>query len=107
MLRLPRLTLLKLQVMPLGARAPHSRFSSPPGDSTLMTSAPWSARSCAQYGPARTRLRSSTRNPCNGRPLSMTTLGRGAGLAELPHHARDDLARPQLHRGERLLVVHV
>src|SRR5688500_18806723 len=43
------------------------RVSSPlPGSSTLMTSAPMSPSSIAQYGPARTRVRSSTRIPFNG-----------------------------------------
>src|SRR5690606_16591109 len=39
---------------------PHLRVSSPVGDSTFMTSAPMSARSWVQYGPARTLLRSRT-----------------------------------------------
>src|SRR5713101_6855134 len=43
------------------------RVSSPsPGRSILMTRAPMSASSRVQYGPARTRVRSSTRNPARG-----------------------------------------
>src|SRR5687767_4988419 len=43
------------------------RVSSPlPGSSTLMTSAPMSPSSMAQYGPASTRVRSRTRTPFNG-----------------------------------------
>ena len=47
-------------------RAPCSRASSPPGRSTLMTSAPMSPRSCAHIGPAMNRLRSRTRIPSRG-----------------------------------------
>src|SRR5687768_1157698 len=43
------------------------RVSSPlPGSSTLMTSAPMSPSSMAQYGPASTRVRSRTRTSFNG-----------------------------------------
>src|SRR5690242_4790989 len=43
------------------------RVSSPlPGSSILMTSAPMSPSSMAQYGPASTRVRSSTRMPFSG-----------------------------------------
>src|SRR4051794_10318819 len=41
----------------------HLRFSSPATSSTLMTSAPKSASSWPQDGPASTRLRSRTRMP--------------------------------------------
>ena len=40
--------------------------SSPPGRSTLTTSAPMSPRSCAHIGPAMNRLRSRTRIPSRG-----------------------------------------
>src|SRR5581483_11238785 len=47
---------------------PQPRVSSPvSGGSTLITSAPRSARSMVQYGPARTREKSSTRRPLSGR----------------------------------------
>src|SRR6185437_543884 len=44
----------------------HERVSSPPGDSTLITFAPRSASSIAQYGPARTREKSATSSPESG-----------------------------------------
>src|SRR5262245_41440676 len=59
--RLPRLIAAKVALIPLPRQA---RRSSPrPGRSTLMTSAPRSAIRVAQYGPAMTRERSSTRMP--------------------------------------------
>src|SRR5712692_5716936 len=46
---------------------PKARESSPlPGRSTLMTSAPRSARDCAAHGPASTRDRSMTLMPASG-----------------------------------------
>src|SRR5262245_2006445 len=49
------------------------RVSSPlPGSSTLITSAPMSPSIIAQKGPARTRVRSSTRTPASG-PLGFAT----------------------------------
>ena len=39
------------------------RVVSPSGPSTLITSAPWSARICVQNGPISTAVRSSTRSP--------------------------------------------
>src|SRR5262245_10376712 len=49
------------------------RVSSPfPGSSTLITSAPMSPSIMAQNGPARTRVRSSTRMPVSG-PLGFAT----------------------------------
>ena len=43
-------------------RAPAARLVAR-GGSTLITSAPWSARICVQYGPPSTRVRSITRRP--------------------------------------------
>src|SRR5579871_6135330 len=43
---------------------PRPRKASPRGCSTLMTSAPWSARSVAASGPANREAASSTRKPC-------------------------------------------
>ena len=60
--RLPRFTDMKFAPRP-STTGSHLRFSSPPRSSTLITSAPRSAKSCPQDGPARTRLRSSTRMP--------------------------------------------
>src|SRR5215831_19094008 len=49
---------------------PQLRVSSPdPGRSTLITSAPRSARFCAAQGPASTRVRSSTRMCERGRAM--------------------------------------
>ena len=45
---------------------PMRRLRSPPGGSTLMTSAPWSASSAVHIGPDSTADRSSTRMPCSG-----------------------------------------
>src|SRR6266404_3688462 len=59
--RLPRLIAANAALIPLPRQA---RRSSPrPGRSTFTTSAPRSAMSVAQYGPAITRERSSTRMP--------------------------------------------
>ncbi len=53
---------------PWNQRGPKLRVSSPvPGRSTLMTSAPRSARSCVAQGPASTRLVSTTRMPLKAR----------------------------------------
>ena len=45
---------------------PQPRVESPSGGSTLTTSAPRSARSIVQYGPARTVEQSTTRRPASG-----------------------------------------
>ena len=42
------------------------RVSSPPGPSTLTTSAPMSASSIVAYGPARIREKSATSSPASG-----------------------------------------
>src|SRR5690349_11137230 len=66
MLRLLRLTDMKYVDSP-PANGGQPRVSSPlPGSSTLITSAPMSPSSMAQYGPAKTRVRSSTRMPFSG-----------------------------------------
>ena len=66
MLRLPRLTALKL-----GLSVPDApgicRVESPAGGSTLMTVAPRSASIIAQNGPAITCVTSSTRRPSRAR----------------------------------------
>ena len=51
------------RVLPRRNGGPQSRTSSPAGGSTLITSAPWSARICVQKGPPSTRVRSITRRP--------------------------------------------
>src|SRR5262249_34138334 len=62
------------------------RGSSPwPGSSILMTSAPMSPSSIAQYGPARTRVRSRTRIPFSG----WSARGTGSSF----HHALGEAAR--------------
>src|SRR3990170_2148962 len=63
---LPRLTAMKYVASP-PAKGGQPRVSSPlPGSSTLMTSAPMSASSMEQKGPASTRVRSTTRIPASG-----------------------------------------
>src|SRR5207253_4205723 len=70
-LRLPRLTALKL-----GLSVPMApgicRVESPTGGSTLITSAPRSARIMAQNGPAITCVTSSTRRPASARLRSVS-----------------------------------
>ena len=63
--RLPRLQAKKPAVRPL-RRRPMRRVSSPEGDSTLMTSAPWSARMAAAMGPDTMAVKSTTRTPAKG-----------------------------------------
>src|ERR1051326_3074926 len=47
-----------------------ARARSPCGGSSLITSAPRSARTCVQYGPERTCVISRTRRPCSsGAPV--------------------------------------
>src|SRR5580704_7997911 len=54
----------KTPLSPLHSGGLHDRVSSPPsGNSTFTTSAPRSARSIVQNGPARLRVRSTTRMP--------------------------------------------
>src|SRR5215510_6125104 len=63
---LPRLTDMKYVASP-ATKGGHFRVSSPlPGSSILTTSAPMSASIIVQNGPARTRVRSSTRTPSSG-----------------------------------------
>lgn len=67
--------------MPVGGLAnggSHARVSSPPfGCSTLITSAPRSASNMVQYGPARTRVKSTIRMPLRGGGIE----GRSSALA--------------------------
>ena len=60
-----RLNWAKYQLSPL-TMAPCWRTGSPRGPSILITSAPRSARSWVQKGPARIRVRSITRRPLSG-----------------------------------------
>src|SRR6266581_8977641 len=82
----------------------HARRSSPgPGRSTLTTSAPRSAMSVEQYGPAITRERSRTRTPASmpSAPGSATVeepLGHRVHLGGAGPRDRVD---PRLHLGER------
>src|SRR5262249_19666939 len=79
---LPRLTDMKYVASP-ATNGGHFRVSSPlPGSSILTTSAPMSASIIVQNGPARTRVRSSTRTPSSG--LVRATF---ASLEEPTHHA--------------------
>ena len=64
---LPRLKLRNLPFMPGERPLPASwRSKSPPGLSSLITSAPCSARTPVQTGPTTTEERSSTRIPASG-----------------------------------------
>src|SRR5437867_5828683 len=84
-LRFPRLTALKL-----GLSAPTApgicRVESPAGGSILMASAPRSASSIAQNGPAITCVTSSTRNP-SSLAIEPFVLD-GARLVHRTHDAR-------------------
>src|SRR5262245_40057446 len=88
--RFPRLTALKLALSVPTAPAIR-RVESPPGGSTLITSAPISHSCIAQYGPAITWVMSTTRTPA--RALSATAITRA--LAERAqrhvhiHHIHD------------------
>ena len=63
--RLPRLQAKKPGGRPLRPVAMR-RISSPAGDSTLMTSAPWSASMAAATGPDTMVVKSTTRTPSSG-----------------------------------------
>ena len=67
--RFPRFTALKLGLS-WPAAPDIRRLESPPGGSTLMTSAPMSHSCMAQKGPAITCVTSTTRMPANARPLA-------------------------------------
>src|SRR5215207_6310888 len=64
------------RVWPFLRWRPHSRMGSPfPGGSTFITSAPKSARSCPQKGPASRLPISTTRTPSSGRaPLLLSVI---------------------------------
>src|SRR5580692_3954579 len=57
------------------------RIRSPSGDSTLTTSAPMSASSRLQCGPAMVVEKSSTRRPCSGR-ASVSVIGSSLGSSD-------------------------
>ena len=65
MLRTPLLSGMKT-LLSVGWKGCACRHGSPPGGSTLMTSAPMSASSCPAHGPATKLPNSSTRMPCSG-----------------------------------------
>src|SRR5438093_13014012 len=84
---MPRFTRLIAANVALILLPRHARRSSPrPGRSTFITSAPRSAISVAQYGPAITRERSSTRMPSS-------IIGRSATIEEPLRH-RVDFGHP-------------
>src|SRR5262245_2033837 len=74
---------------------PQLRAPSPPGGSTLTTSAPKSASSIEQSGPAIACVKSSTRMPSSGgvTPATVSPFGRGSDEQRLV----DDLVDPPLH----------
>src|SRR5690348_14222537 len=76
-------------------------MTSPPGGSTLITSAPKSARICVAYGPITTVVRSSTRTPASG-PL-MPTPKSGT---DHDFHERAIAASCCEKRGLSLILVH-
>src|SRR5258705_2757345 len=92
----PRLADVKYAESPVGwpARSfthggPKARESSPTlGRSTLMTSAPRSARFCPAQGPARTRDRSRTRTCDNGPAMTRLSIGNCGNLPEVREHAQ-------------------
>src|SRR5262245_33823495 len=102
--RLPRLIAAKVALIPLPR---HTRRSSPrPGRSTLITSAPRSAMSVVQYGPAITRERSSTRMPSSIAGPSATieeSLRHRVDLGDAGARDRVDARFHLGHRLERLL----
>src|SRR5260370_41847618 len=65
------------------------RIRSPSGDSTLTTSAPMSASSRLQCGPAMVVEKSSTRRPCSGRGLVSVI---GSPLGSSGNQDKDDAA---------------
>src|SRR5437762_10132490 len=93
--RLLRLTARNGADTPGAACRSISRVVSPPGASILMTSAPMSARSIAQNGPAITWVWSRTRKPCNARGWSLTpgSLQRHADCSNRAHVIRLDRRR--------------
>src|SRR5262249_27118371 len=95
-LRLPRLTALKL-----GLSIPTApgicRVESPAGGSILITSAPKSASSIAQNGPAITCVTSRTRRPSSApRVRFIRRLYSDGGT--VVHHDTDDLRNRRAHR---------
>src|SRR6185295_1895784 len=75
---------------------PKARESSPTfGRSTLMTSAPRSARFCPAQGPARTRDRSRTRMCDNGPAMTQASIGTCGNLPEVREHAQGERQKHQ------------
>src|SRR6202035_2439871 len=85
--RLLRLKAAKYQERP-SLIAPCARSGSPtPGVSTLITSAPISARIIVQNGPARMRVRSTTRIPESGTPIPLFRAAKFASQIQYQHVA--------------------
>jgi len=74
MLRLPTFCCTKYVASPL-ILGWLKRVRSPFGGSTLMTSAPRSVSARVAWGPASTRVKSSTRTPSSGRTITLTLGG--------------------------------
>ena len=100
--RLPALTERNIAPSPFQNGGPQARASSPvSGRSTLTTSPPRAARTCAQWGPAIDVVTSRTRVPASGRCATWpswppkTKCRRLSALAEaFPHVAGGRLCRP-------------
>src|SRR5262245_37409762 len=79
--RLLRLSAAKLTLSPLRIGGV-ARLMSPPGGSTLMTSAPMSASSVPASGPAMKLASSMTRRPASGFGISVSLLNLQSGLVD-------------------------
>ena len=95
--RLPRLVdMNRAENWPVGSTDWRlRRVMSPPGGSTLITSAPWSARNIVANGPDTTLVRSMTRTPDNGpvmRRLQFRFSTYTDGLAASQRHRSHDVA---------------
>jgi hypothetical protein len=105
--RLPRLVEMnRAENWPVGSTDWRlRRVMSPPGGSTLITSAPWSARNIVANGPDTTLVRSMTRTPDNG-PVTRASRfvsARILGDRQQPHNDIDVMMwRPKLIPGDRL-----
>src|SRR5206468_9407398 len=96
-----RLVARKVMPMPWWNGGPCVRSGSPsPGSSTLTTSAPRSASSIEQYGPAKTRVKSITFKPASGLSFGVfiaasvhRDLGGASDLAPLGGFAGDVLRK--------------
>src|SRR5688572_8279400 len=105
-----RLSLLRLMLRKYALSAPtkggpHARVSSPrPGCSTLMTRAPMSPSSIVQYGPERTRVKSSTTMPASGgcvAEAAVTSVSSRCALrlAHRVERVADQVERPRQGKG--------